>query len=144
MKQYVISLALLMRSFFIIVAIAACTITCGFSILAADETPAAAETSPDGSTAGLPVVGLGDRKAETVAGTGSPDGRLALAWTLRPSKDAEPVDWNLLGKDREKFKDIYGDGENYFVEILLVDHKSNKNLATVKLTESWSFPGYGH
>src|SRR6266436_2654132 len=130
--------------FFYSVAIAACAISCRFSILAADETPAAAETSPDGSTAGLPVMELGDRRAEIVPGTGSPDGRLALAWTLRPSKDAEPVDWNLLGKDREKFKDTYGDNENYFVEILLVDHKSNKDLATLKLTESWSLPGYGH
>lgn len=87
---------------------------------------------------------LGDRKAEIVPGTGSPDGRLALAWTLRPSKDTEPVDWNLLTKDREKFKDTYGDDEKYFVEILLVDHKNNKSLATIKLAESWSLPGYGH
>jgi uncharacterized protein YecT (DUF1311 family) len=133
-----------MRSFFIIVAIAACAVSCGFPILAADETPGAAETSPDGSTAGLPVVELRDRKAEIVADTGSPDGRLALAWTLRPSKDTEPVDWNLLAKDREKFKDTYGDDEKYFVEILLVDHKNNKSLATIKLAESWSLPGYGH
>jgi uncharacterized protein YecT (DUF1311 family) len=89
-------------------------------------------------------VALGDRKAEIVAGTGSPDGRLALAWTLRPSKDAEPVDWNLLAKDREKFKETYGDDESYFVEILLVDHRNNKSLATLKLAESWSLPGYGH
>ena len=130
--------------FFYSVAIAACAIGCGFSILAADETPAAAETSPDGSTAGLPVMELGDRKAEIVPGTGSPDGRLALAWTLRPSKDTEPVDWNLLTKDREKFKDTYGDDEKYFVEILLVDHKNNKSLATIKLAKSWSLPGYGH
>ncbi len=130
--------------FFYSVAIAACAISCGFSILAADETPAAAETSPDGSTAGLPVMELGDRRAEIVPGTGSPDGRLALAWTLRPSKDTEPVDWNLLTKDREKFKDTYGDDEKYFVEILVIDYHHNKSLATLKLDESWSLPGYGH
>jgi len=83
------------------------------------------------------IVVLGIAK-QNVAGTGSPDGRLALC-VAAPSKDAKPVDWNLLRKDREKFKDTYGDDENYFVEILLVDHKSNKNLATLKLTESWSF-----
>ena len=132
-----------MRSFFVFVAILACAISSGFYSLA-DETPAAAETSPDASTTGLPVVDLGNRKAETVAGTGSPDGRLTLAWTLRPSKDAEPVDWDLLGKDRDKFKDTYGDDEKYFVEILLVDYKNNKSLATLKLAESWSLPGYGH
>jgi uncharacterized protein YecT (DUF1311 family) len=133
-----------MRSLFTFVAIVGCAVSCGFSILAADETPAAAEASPQESTAGLPVVELGDRKAEIVAGTGSPDGRFALAWTLRPSKDAEPVDWNLLAKDREKFKDTYGDDESYFAEILVVDHKRNKSLATLKLAESWSLPGYGH
>src|SRR4029077_3893166 len=133
-----------MRSSFVFVAILACAINGAFSILAADETPAAAEASPDGSTGGLPVMELGDRKAEIVPGTGSPDGRLALAWTLRPSKDTEPVDWNLLTKDREKFRDTYGDDEKYFVEILLVDHKNNKSLATIKLAESWSLPGYGH
>jgi len=119
-------------------------ISCDLSVYAANEEPAAAPSSSQESPSPLPIVDLGDRKAETVAGTGSPDGRLALAWTLRPSKDAKPVDWNLLGKDREKFKDTYGEDENYFVEILLVDHKSNKNLATLKLTESWSLPGYGH
>jgi uncharacterized protein YecT (DUF1311 family) len=133
-----------MRSFFTFVAIIACAISASFSIFAGDEEPAAAEPSPQGSTAGLPVVELGDRKAEIVAGTGSPDGRFALAWTLRPSKDTEPVDWNLLTKDREKFKDTYGDDESYFVEILVVDHKNNKSLATLKLAESWSLPGYGH
>jgi len=133
-----------MRLFLAVVAIIASLISCNLSVYAANEEPAAAPSSSQESPPPLPVVGLGDRKAETVAGTGSPDGRLALAWTLRPSKDAKPVDWNLLGKDREKFKDTYGDDENYFVEILLVDHKSNKNLATLKLTESWSLPGYGH
>ena len=133
-----------MRLFLAVVAIIASLISCNLSVYAANEEPAAAPSSSQESPPPLPVVDLGDRKAETVAGTGSPDGRLALAWTLRPSKDAEPVDWNLLGKDREKFKDTYGDDENYFVEILLVDHKSNKNLATLKLTESWSLPGYGH
>ena len=133
-----------MRLFLAVVAIIASLISCDLSVYAANEEPAAAPSSSQESPPPLPVVDLGDRKAETVAGTGSPDGRLALAWTLRPSKDAEPVDWNLLGKDREKFKDTYGDDENYFVEILLVDHKSNKNLATLKLTESWSLPGYGH
>jgi uncharacterized protein YecT (DUF1311 family) len=133
-----------MRSSFAFVAILACGIGCNFPILAADEEDAAAQPSPEQSTAGLPVVELGDRKAEIVAGTGSPDGRLALAWTLRPSKGAEPVDWNLLAKDREKFRDTYGDDESYFVEILLVDHKSNKSLVTLKLAESWSLPGYGH
>ena len=133
-----------MRLFLAVVAIIASLISCNVSVYAANEEPAAAPSSSQESPPPLPVVDFGDRKAETVAGTGSPDGRLALAWTLRPSKDAKPVDWNLLGKDREKFKDTYGDDENYFVEILLVDHKSNKNLATLKLTESWSLPGYGH
>jgi len=133
-----------MRSSFVFVTILACANSYGFCSLAVDETPAAAETSPDASTASLPVVDLGDRKAEVMPGTGSPDGRLALAWTLRPSKDTEPVDWNLLTKDREKFKDTYGDDEKYFVEILLVDYKNNKSLATLKLAESWSLPGYGH
>jgi uncharacterized protein YecT (DUF1311 family) len=122
----------------------ALTISCGFPLLATNEEPGAAEASSDSSTAELPVVELGNRKAEVVAGTGSPDGRLALAWTLRPAKDAQPVDWSLLAKDREKFKETYGDDESYFVEILLVDHKNNKNLATLKLAESWSLPGYGH
>ena len=27
---------------------------------------------------------------------------------------------------------------------MLVDHKNNKSLATIKLAESWSLPGYGH
>ncbi len=133
-----------MRLFLAVVAMIASLISCNLSVYAANEEPAAAPSSSQESPPPLPVVDLGDRKAETVAGTGSPDGRLALAWTLRPSKDAKPVDWNLLGKDREKFKDTYGDDENYFVEILLVDHKSNKDLATLKLTESWSLPGYGH
>jgi len=126
------------------VAVIAGAASCGISVCAANE-----ESTPPGKTAEetpprLPVVELADRKAEVVAGTGSPDGRLALAWTLRPSKDAAPVDWKLLGTDREKFRDTYGDDGNYFVEILLVDHKSNKNLATLKLAESWSLPGYEH
>jgi uncharacterized protein YecT (DUF1311 family) len=133
-----------MRLFFAFVAIIASLISCDLSVYAANEEPAAAPSSSQESPPPLPIVDLGDRKAETVTGTGSPDGRLALAWTLRPSKDAAPVDWNLLGKDREKFKDTYGDDENHFVEILLVDNKSNKNLATLKLAESWSLPGYGH
>jgi len=117
-----------MRLFLAFVAIIASLISCDLSVYAANEEPAAAPSSSQESPPPLPVVDLGDRKAETVAGTGSPDGRLALAWTLRPSKDAEPVDWNLLGKDRDKFKDTYGNDEKYFVELLLVDHKSNKNL----------------
>jgi uncharacterized protein YecT (DUF1311 family) len=133
-----------MRSFFTFVAIIACAISCDCPVLAANEVSLAADNSPEESAPSLPVVNLGDRKAETVAGTGSPDGRLALAWTLRPSKGTELVDWDLLGKDREKFKDTYGDDEKYFVEILLVDHKNNKSLATIKLAESWSLPGYGH
>jgi len=146
-----------MRSSFIFVAIAACAVSCRISVLAADEEPEATQVPSEESSAGsnandssqesspsLPVVDLGNRKAETVAGTGSPDGRLALAWTLRSSKDAEPVDWDLLGKDRGKFRDTYGDDERYFVEILLVDHKNNKSLATLKLAESWSLPGYEH
>src|SRR6266446_3097675 len=131
------------KRIFTFAAIVACVISCGFSILAGDEEPAAAEASSD-SSAELPVVELGDRKAETVAGTGSPDGRLALAWTVRPLNGAEPVDWNLLAKDREEFRSKYSDDESYFVEILVVDHKSNKSLATLKLAESWSLPGYGH
>jgi uncharacterized protein YecT (DUF1311 family) len=133
-----------MRSFCTFVVIVAFAISWDFAVYAANEEPAAAPSSSQESSSPLPVVDLGDRKAETVAGTGSPDGRLALAWTLRPSKDAEPVDWNLLTKDREKFKDSYGDDERYFVEILLVDLKNNKTLATLKLDESWSLPGYGH
>ena len=117
------------------VAVIAGGVSCGISVCTADE-----ESTPPP----LPVVELGGRKAEVVAGTGPPDGRLALAWTLRPSKDAAPVDWNLLGTDREKFRATYGDDGNYFVEILLVDHKSNKNLAALKLSESWSLPGYEH
>src|ERR1041385_2507257 len=115
-----------------------------FSVCAADEESTSAGNSAEQTPSPLPVVELGDRKAEVVAGTGSPDGRLALAWTLRPSKDAEPVDWDLLKTDREKFRDTYGDDGNYFVEILLVDYKSNKNLAALKLAESWSLPGYEH
>jgi uncharacterized protein YecT (DUF1311 family) len=146
-----------MRLSFVFFAIASCVVSCRISVLAADEEPEAtqvpsAESSADSnakdssqeSSPSIPLVDLGSRKAETVAGTGSPDGRLALAWTLRPSKDAEPVDWDLLTRDREKFKDTYGDDEKYFVEILLVDHKNNKSLATLKLAESWSLPGYGH
>src|SRR6516225_505377 len=119
-------------------------VICGISVCAASEESTSPESSAEESPPPLPVVELGDRKAEVVAGTGSPDGRLALAWTLRPSKEAAPVDWNLLGKDRGKFRDTYGDDENYFVEILLVDHKNNKSLAALKLAESWSLPGYGH
>jgi uncharacterized protein YecT (DUF1311 family) len=139
------------------VAVVVCTVGFSFSVIAADAGPEATQvpskkSSPDSITRDssqespptIPVVDLGNRKAETVAGTGSPDGRLALAWTLRPSNDAEPVDWDLLGKDREKFKDTYGDDERYFVEILVVDHRGNKSLATLKLAESWSLPGYGH
>jgi uncharacterized protein YecT (DUF1311 family) len=146
-----------MRLSFIFVAIAACAVSCRISVLAADEEPEAtqvpseesladsnAKDSSQESSPSLPVVDLGNRKAEIVAGTGSPDGRLALAWTLRPSKDVEPVDWDLLGKDRDKFRDTYGDDERYFVEILVVDHKNNKSLATLKLAGSWSLPGYEH
>jgi uncharacterized protein YecT (DUF1311 family) len=124
--------------------IVACAISCSFPVVAADEKNAAAESSAQETTARLPILELGDRTAEVVAGTGSPDGRLALAWTLRPSKDAGLVDWDLLKTDREKFRDTYGDDENYFAEILLVDHKNNKNLAALKLAESWSLPGYNH
>ncbi len=133
-----------MRLFFAFVAIIASLISCDLSVYAANEEPAAAPSSSQESPPALPIVDLGDRKAEVVAGTGSPDGRLALAWTLRPSKDAASVDWNLLAKDREKFKEAYGDDESYFVEILLVDHRNNKSLGTLKLAESWSLPGYGH
>lgn len=133
-----------MRSFFTFVAIIACAISCDCSVLAANEESPAANNSPEESASPLPVVNLGDRKAETVAGTGSPDGRLALAWTLHPSKGTELVDWDLLGKDRAKFRETYGDDESYFVEILVVDYRHNKTLATLKLDESWSLPGYGH
>jgi hypothetical protein len=74
----------------------------------------------------LPVINVGERKAELVAGTGTSDGRFALAWTLRPLKDAEPVDWSLLQKDREKFRDNYSDDDRYFVEILVVDAVNKK------------------
>ena len=114
-----------MRSFCAFVVIVAFAISWDVAVYAANEEPAAAPSSSRESSSPLPVVELGDRKAETVAGTGSPDGRLALAWTLHPSKGTEPVDWDLLAKDREKFKDSYGDDERYFVEILLVDRKNN-------------------
>src|SRR5437660_2601892 len=133
-----------MRWFFTVVAVVVCMINCGLSVPAANEEPVPGESSSEESPSPLPVLSLVDRKAEIIAGTGSPDGRLALAWTLRSSKDAEPVDWNLLAKDRAKFKDTYGDDESYFVEILLVDYRNNKSLATLKLAESWSLPGYGH
>src|ERR1700722_12398039 len=74
----------------------------------------------------LPIISIGERKAELIAGTGTADGRLALAWTLRPLKGSEPVDWILLGQDREKFRDNYSDEEQYFVEILVVDQVSKK------------------
>jgi uncharacterized protein YecT (DUF1311 family) len=135
----------------------ACAITCVFSNgqespspteervwVSPDKKSIAPESSADESPPPLPVVELGDRKAEVVPGTGSPDGRLALAWTLRPSRNAKPVDWDLLKKDRQEFRDTYGDDENYFTEILLVDHKNNKNLAALRLAESWSLPGYNH
>jgi hypothetical protein len=128
----------------VFVAIVACAVDCDCCVLAADEESPAANNSSEESAAGLPVVELADRKAEIVAGTGSPDGRLALAWTLRRLKGAEPVDWDLLGKDREKFKETYGDDESYFVELLVVDYRHNKSLATLKLDKSWSLPGYGH
>jgi uncharacterized protein YecT (DUF1311 family) len=131
-----------MRSFFTFLAIA-CAIS-GTAVRATDDNEAADETSPQESTAELPVIDLADRKAEVVAGTGSPDSRFALAWTLRPSKDAEPVDWSLLANDREKFRETYGEDESYFVEILVVDSKDNKSLATLKLAETWSLPGHGH
>jgi lipoprotein NlpI/uncharacterized protein YecT (DUF1311 family) len=92
----------------------------------------------------LPVINVGERKAELVAGTGTSDGRFVLAWTLRPLKDAEPVDWSLLQKDREKFRDNYSDDDRYFVEILVVDAVSKKSLATLKLAASWSLPGVDH
>ena len=92
----------------------------------------------------MPVINVGERKAELVAGTGTSDGRFALAWTLRPLKDAEPVDWSLLQKDREKFRDNYSDDDRYFVEILVVDAVSKKSLATLKLDKSWSLPGVDH
>ncbi|HEX4202253.1 MAG TPA: tetratricopeptide repeat protein, partial [Chthoniobacterales bacterium] len=92
----------------------------------------------------LPVISTGERKAELIAGTGTSDGRFALAWTLRPLKSSEPVDWSLLEQDREKFRDNYSDEEQYFVEILVVDQVSKKSLATLKLAESWSLPGIGH
>jgi uncharacterized protein YecT (DUF1311 family) len=133
-----------MRSFFTFVAIVACAISGTVSVCAANEEPTASQSSSEESRPPLPVIEIGDRKAEIVAGTGSPDGHLALAWTLRASKDAEPVDWSLLAKDREKFNEAYGDDESYFVEILLVDHTNNKSLATLKLAESWSLPGHGH
>jgi uncharacterized protein YecT (DUF1311 family) len=133
-----------MRSFLTFVAIVACAISGNVSVCAANEEPTASQSSSEESRSTLPVVDLGDRKAEIVAGTGSADGHLALAWTLRASKGTEPVDWSLLAKDREKFNEAYGDDESYFVEILLVDHTNNKSLATLKLAESWSLPGHGH
>jgi lipoprotein NlpI len=92
----------------------------------------------------LPIISISERKAELIAGTGTSDGRFALAWTLRPLKGSEPVDWTLLGQDREKFRDNYSDEEQYFVEILVVDQVSKKSLATLKLAESWSLPGVDH
>jgi lipoprotein NlpI/uncharacterized protein YecT (DUF1311 family) len=92
----------------------------------------------------LPIISIGERKAELIAGTGTSDGRLALAWTLRPLKGSAPVDWTLLGQDREKFRDNYSDEEQYFAEILVVDQISEKSLATLKLDESWSLPGIDH
>jgi uncharacterized protein YecT (DUF1311 family) len=92
----------------------------------------------------LPVLDVDGGKAETVAGTGSPDGRYALAWTVRPLRDADPVDWSMLEKDRGNFKETYSDDEKYFVDILVVDCLHNRSLATLKLTESWSLPGFGH
>jgi uncharacterized protein YecT (DUF1311 family) len=133
-----------MRSFFTSVAVVACAVSGTVSVCAANEEPSASQSSSEESPPTLPVMELVGRKAEVVAGTGSPDGQLALAWTLRPSKDAEPVDWNLLAKDRGKFKETYGEDESYFVEILVVDYKNNKSLATLKLAESWSLPGHGH
>jgi uncharacterized protein YecT (DUF1311 family) len=133
-----------LRLCLIFVAVIAGGVSCGISVCAGDEESTTPGNSAEEAQPALPVVELGSRKAEVVAGTGSPDGRLALAWTLRPSKDAEPVDWNLLGTDREKFRDTYGDDRNYFVEILLVDYKSNKNVVALKLAESWSLPGYEH
>jgi uncharacterized protein YecT (DUF1311 family)/sugar lactone lactonase YvrE len=91
----------------------------------------------------LPVINIDDGKAELVAGTGTSDGRLALAWTVRPLKDAKPVDWSMLEKDREKFKEAYGE-ENYFVDILLLDVPKNKNLGRLKLAQSWYLPGFAH
>jgi uncharacterized protein YecT (DUF1311 family) len=128
----------------IFVAVIAGAVISGISVCAADDESKTTENSAEETPPPLPVVELGNRKAEVVAGTGSPDGRLALAWTLRPLKDAEPVDWDLLKTDRQKFRDTYGDDGNYFVEILLVNYKSNKNLAALNLAESWSLPGYEH
>jgi tetratricopeptide (TPR) repeat protein len=102
---------------------------------------ASAEESAESA---LPIISIGERKAELIAGTGTSDGRFALAWTLRPLKGAEPVDWTLLRQDREKFRDNYSEEEQYFVEILVVDQVSKKSLATLKLAESWSLPGYRH
>src|SRR5215472_8241063 len=128
----------------ILVAVIAGAVSCGISVCVADEESTTPSSSAEETPFPLPVAELGDRKAEVVADTGSPDGRLALAWTLRPSKEAEPVDWNLLGTDREKFRDTYGDDGNYFVEILLVDHKGSKNLVALKLAETWSRLGCEH
>jgi uncharacterized protein YecT (DUF1311 family)/sugar lactone lactonase YvrE len=91
-----------------------------------------------------PVINVDDGKAELVPGTGTSDGRLALAWTVRPLKDAAPVDWSLLEKDREKFKEAYSEEENYFVDILVLDVPKNKNLGRLKLAQSWYLPGFAH
>src|SRR5215469_10161679 len=91
-----------LRLCLIFVAVIAGVVSCGISVCAADEGSTTPGSSAAESPPRLPVVELEGRKAEVVADTGSPDGRLALAWTLRPSKEAEPVDWNLLGTDREK------------------------------------------
>jgi uncharacterized protein YecT (DUF1311 family) len=84
----------------------------------------------------LPVINVRERKAELFAGTGTSDGRFALAWTLRPLKDAEPVDWSLLQKDREKFRDSYSDDDRYFVEILVVDAVSQPDGPTATIQGS--------
>jgi uncharacterized protein YecT (DUF1311 family) len=73
-------------------------------------------------------------KAVLVPGTQTSDGHYALAWTVLPKKNAEPVDWSIL--DTREFEQRYLD-EDYLVDAqyepanLVVDLRAKKVIGKI-------------
>jgi uncharacterized protein YecT (DUF1311 family) len=73
-------------------------------------------------------------KAVLVPGTQTPDGHYALAWTVLPKGNAEPVDWSMLNTG--KFEKRYLD-EDYLVDAqyepanLVVDLRAKKVIGKI-------------
>ncbi|HEY3660563.1 MAG TPA: hypothetical protein VGK91_04990 [Candidatus Udaeobacter sp.] len=73
-------------------------------------------------------------KAVLVPGTQTSDGHYALAWTVLPKKNAEPVDWSTL--DTGEFEQRYLDEEgledvHYEPANLVVDLRAKKVIGRI-------------